>query len=112
MARLAIEPGACGLSTVVEVLKTEGKSYRVKITSDCEMVQKLGERLKELGMMDAFKKILDNPVYREGSLCLKHVSCPVPCGILKALEVEAGLAVPRDVTIRFTGTVLTEEEGS
>jgi hypothetical protein len=25
----------------------------------------------------------------------------VPCGILKALEVEAGLAVPRDVTMRF-----------
>jgi hypothetical protein len=101
MARLSIEPGACGLSTVVEVVKGEGKSFSVRITSDCEMVERLGERLKELGMMDAFKKILDNPVYREGSLCLKHVSCPVPCGILKALEVEAGLAVPRDVTMRF-----------
>jgi hypothetical protein len=101
VARLSIEPGACGLSTAVEVLKAEGKGFRVRVTSECEMVEKLGERLRELGMMDAFKKILDNPVYREGSSCLRHVSCPVPCGILKALEVEAGLAVPRDVTMRF-----------
>lgn len=90
------------MSTVVEVVKDDGKTFRVKISSECEMVEKLGGKLRELGMMDAFKKILDNPVYRDGSSCLKHVSCPVPCGILKALEVEAGLAVPRDVTIRFT----------
>jgi hypothetical protein len=102
VARLAINPGACGLSTVVEVVKGDGKNFRVKISSECEMVEKLGEKLKVLVMMDAFKKILDNPVYRDGSSCLKHVSCPVPCGILKALEVEAGLAVPRDVTMRFT----------
>jgi hypothetical protein len=102
VARLTINPGACGLSTVVEVVKDDGKNFRVKISSECEMVEKLGGKIQGLVMMDAFKKILDNPVYRDGSSCLKHVSCPVPCGILKALEVEAGLAVPRDVTMRFT----------
>ena len=51
--------------------------------------------------MDAFKRVLDNPVYTKGATCLKHVACPVPSGILKALEVEAGLAVPKDVSIIF-----------
>jgi len=32
---------------------------------------------------------------------LAHNSCPVYSGILKALEVEMGLALPRDVTIKF-----------
>jgi hypothetical protein len=65
------------------------------------MVEKLGEKVQTMDMMDVFKKILDNPVYRQGSICLRHVSCPVPSGILKALEVEAGLALPKDVKIVF-----------
>ena len=30
-----------------------------------------------------------------------HVSCPIPLGIIKAIEVEAGLALPTDVGIHF-----------
>lgn len=71
------------------------------------MVAKLGEELTELTMTDAFKRVFDNPVYRKGVACLRHVACPVPSGILKALEVEAGLNVPRDVSITF----ITDEGG-
>jgi hypothetical protein len=35
--------------------------------------------------------------------CL-HPSCPVPAGIIKAVEVEAGLALPKDVAIVVTKT--------
>lgn len=111
MARLKIHPGACGLSSVVEVHKKDGKAFRVVVRSECEMVEALGQRLPELEMMDAFKKILENPVYRAGSSCVRHVSCPVPCGVLKALEVEAGLAVPRDVSIVFVDEEDSAAEG-
>lgn len=30
-----------------------------------------------------------------------HAACPVPVGILKAVEVEAGLALPADVSIEI-----------
>jgi hypothetical protein len=30
-----------------------------------------------------------------------HVSCPIPVSILKAIEVEAELALPTDVIIHF-----------
>ena len=33
--------------------------------------------------------------------CCKPPACPVPVGILKAIEVEAGLALPADVTIKL-----------
>jgi hypothetical protein len=101
MTRIKITPGVCGLLATVEIRKKEGKNFSASISSDCEMVEKLGAEIEELTFMDAFKRIIDNPVYRKGSLCLKHVSCPVPCGILKALEVEAGVALPRDVKIEF-----------
>jgi hypothetical protein len=101
MTKVVIQPGACGMLVTVEVEKKDKKTFAVTMTSECEMVKKLGTELTELVFMDAFKRLLDNPVYTKGAACLKHVACPVPTGILKALEVEAGLAVPRDVSIVF-----------
>jgi len=31
---------------------------------------------------------------------LVHPACPVPSGILKAIEVESGLALPKDASIK------------
>jgi len=101
MTRLEIDPGACGLPTVVSVNSRGRRVYGVTVESECEMIRKLGSSIPELAMMDAFTRLLENPVYRAGATCLKHVSCPVPAGILKALEVEAGLAVPKDVHMHF-----------
>ena len=101
MTKVLIHPGACGMPVTVEIIKKDKKTFTLTITSDCEMVQKLGKELPELTMMDAFKRLIDNPVYNKGAACLKHVSCPVPAGILKALEVEAGLAVPKEVSMVF-----------
>ncbi len=109
MTKVRIAPGVCGFPTIIEIEKKEGKRYSIKVSSECEMVEKMGEEVSLLSFMDAFKRIPDNPVYQKGSACLLHVSCPVPSGILKALEVEAGLAVPKDVKIEFVSGK-TEEE--
>jgi hypothetical protein len=104
MTKVVINPGACGMPVTVEVEKKEGKTFSVRITTECEMVEKLGKEIPELTMMDAFKRLQENPVYKKGAMCLRHVACPVPSGILKALEVEAGLNLPRDVSIIFVKT--------
>ncbi|MBI4316389.1 MAG: hypothetical protein HY679_10665, partial [Chloroflexi bacterium] len=31
-----------------------------------------------------------------------HTACPIPAAILKAIEVEVGIALPKDVTITFS----------
>ena len=108
MTKVVINPGACGMPVIVEVEKKEGKTFSVRITTECEMVEKLGKEIPELTMMDAFRRLQDNPVYQKGATWLRHVACPVPSGILKALEVEAGLNLPRDVSITFVKT----EKGS
>ncbi len=101
MTKVTINPGACGMEVTVELEQKDKKTFSVKVSSECKMVEKLGQELGELTMMDAFKRLTENPVYTKGAACLKHAACPVPSGILKALEVEAGLAVPRDVTMTF-----------
>jgi hypothetical protein len=101
MTKVLIQPGACGMPVTVEVVKKGKKTFAVTITSECTMAEKLGTEIPELSLMDAFKRLLDNPVYTKGATCLRHVSCPVPSGILKALEVEAGLSVPKDSCIHF-----------
>jgi len=92
------------MPVTVEVEKKEGKIFSVRIMTECEMVEKLGREIPELTMMDAFKRLQENPVYKKGAMCLRHVACPVPSGILKALEVEAGLNIPKDVSIIFVKT--------
>lgn len=101
MTRIRINPGACGMNVIVDVMPKDNKTFTVSIVSDCKMVEKLGHELNELTMMDAFRHLQVNPVYVKGAACLKHAACPVPSGILKALEVAAGLNVPRDVTMTF-----------
>ena len=41
-------------------------------------------------------------VGEEAARTLPHPACPVPVGIIKAIEVEAGLDLPRDVEIRLS----------
>jgi len=101
MTKVKVDPGQCGMAAVVEVKKKDKGVFELRITSDCDMAMKLGEEVPTLTLADAFKKLLENPVYKKGAACIKHVACPVPCAILKALEVEAGLGVPKDVTIVF-----------
>lgn len=101
MTRVSINPGACGFTAKVTVEKSGGKEYLLTIKSECPMVKKLGEALPVLNMLDIFVRLQDNPVYKQGGQCLKHTACPVPSGILKALEVEAGLNVPKDACIVF-----------
>jgi len=100
MASAEIESGICGFCTTVRT-KTEGRTVRVELESDCGYVEKLAEQLTEV---DPFREIS----YRgEGPVTLKlaaehlvHPACPVPAGIIKAIEVEAGLALPKDASIK------------
>lgn len=103
MTRLVVNSGGCGYHIIIRVEKVEGSkmTFLLRMATECKHVRLLGEDLPTLEMFDALKGIFENPVYRAAARRLKHAACPVPSGILKALEVEAGLNVPRDVTMVF-----------
>lgn len=101
MSQATIYPGICGFITTVEVHKIDKRRCSVKVQSECPHIQKLAVALTEV---EPFKEISfrgDGPsVLRLGAEYCTHPACPVPVGILKAIEVEAGLALPRNVEIK------------
>jgi hypothetical protein len=104
MTKVVIHSGVCGFSTTVAAEKGKDKKILISLETECEMVQKMAEEIAVLEMMSVFTGFRDNPVYRSAAKHLKHVTCPVPGGILKAMEAEAGFALPKDVSITFIGS--------
>jgi hypothetical protein len=104
MAKAEIFAGNCGMNTTVEATMN-GKVCNISITSDCEAIRRMAEEItevnpyKEISYRRAMPKI-----HEAGHKHCYHAACPVPVGIIKAMEIEAGLALPEDVTIRLSKT--------
>ena len=101
MTRVVVKAGACGFTSVIRAEKGAERTIDVSVQSGCAMVQKMAAEIASLGRRDALTGLLNNPVYLAAGRHLKHAACPVPAAVLKALEVEAGLNVPKDATIVF-----------
>jgi hypothetical protein len=69
--------------------------------SQCELIQKLAENLKEISVEDIFTPHTSNPVFKAVEQAGCHLSCPVPVALLKAAEVALELALPQEACISF-----------
>lgn len=101
MTRVVVNPGVCGKKVTIEVEKVGKRGVRVDITSDCKMVNEMGESLDGVDQWDVFKPPIDSPFYECALHCRLHTACPIPMAIIKAIEVEAGLAAPGPVSLSF-----------
>ncbi len=103
MATINVDPGICGMITVVKAESEDGQTCTVSITSPCESIKAMAEELKEVdGFAAAFTPFADNPVYVAAGKHYKHAACPVPSAVVKAVEVACGLALPKDVTFKIS----------
>jgi hypothetical protein len=101
MTQVEIEPGICGMPTAIEV-DTAGKfAVSIKLTGECEKVLSMSNSLSCIKVGDALRPHVSSVVYRCAAECNLCASCAVPAGILKAVEVESGLALPRPIMITF-----------
>lgn len=110
MTKVKIEPGICGLPTMVTAEADEDQTeVKLTVTSGCEAVKKMFTALGDT--FDPYEICLGKPgcgpLYAYASQNFPgHCGCPVVAGIIKCAEVECGLALKKDAVIRF----LTEEE--
>jgi Family of unknown function (DUF6951) len=105
MARAEIRSGVCGFVTAVEAKADAEDPYKVhlRISSDCKACQRLSPELTEVDAMREFTFRGEGPLTHElAAKYLTHSACPVPSGIIKAIEVAAGLALPKDATISIS----------
>ncbi len=99
LAKAEIVSGVCGFSATVKA-RMEGRRCVLDIQSDCKAIQNLAAELTEV---DPFQEISfrgkgPRTLALGASYCY-HPACPVPVGIIKAIEVAAGLALPKEARI-------------
>jgi hypothetical protein len=103
MARAEICAGICGFNTTVIAKKNESGMIHLDVESGCKAVMKFAEQLGDVDPYREFTWRRQGPKTLElAPACLSHPACPVPSGIIKVVEVEAGLALPKDVTIKIS----------
>lgn len=103
MAKAEIDAGICGFHTTCIAAKNGDGTVHLTIESDCKAVMKLAEQLQNVDpMKEVFWRRSLPRTHELAPGCLSHPACPVPSGIIKAIEVEAGLALPKDATIKVS----------
>ena len=99
MAHATVNPGICGFSTRLEVIPQADGQCLVRGESACPHVERL---LASLGPVDPYGEISCQPepprILAAAGKLLPHPACPVPCALLKTMEVAGGLALPADVS--------------
>jgi hypothetical protein len=102
LSKAEIHAGICGFNTVV-VARSDGEVVHLIITSNCQAIQRLSQVLTEVEPYHEISARRSIPqTLEKGMKFCTHAACPVLVGIIKAKEVEAGLALPADVSIRIS----------
>lgn len=103
MVKATVNAGVCGFTTHVYAESEDMQHVTFRIESDCENVMKLADGFPSV---DAYREIgagFDGVVYTtiKEKLIGCCSGCVVPCGIFKAMQVAAGLALPAVATIEI-----------
>jgi hypothetical protein len=93
-SNVKVMAGVCGMLTEIRATSDD---------SDCKNIQNLA---RELEVVNPFEEIAfrgEGPsILRLAAKHCKHAACPVASGIIKAIEVASGLALPKDAVIQVT----------
>ena len=100
--------GICGMITEIRATSEDQSGMvNLDINTRCEGIQKLAGELTVVNPEQEISYKGDGPkTLRMATRHCKHTACPVPSGIIKAIEVASGLALPADATI----TVIREKD--
>lgn len=102
MAKAEINAGNCGFITTVETT-LEDKVCKIAIQSNCAAIQRMAQELTEVNPFQEISFRRQTPKTMEmGAKYCTHAACPVPVGIIKAVEVESKLALPGESTIKVS----------
>jgi hypothetical protein len=100
MAQVKVIAGICGFQTIILATADDSYIVQLQISSDCAKIRNLAKILPQVSALHEIgSPISETETYQAASQCKLHTACAVPCGILKAVEVAAGLALPADVQI-------------
>ncbi len=101
--RTKVKAGACGSTTDIRATSEDSRYVSFAVESDCEKIKALAS---QLAAVDAYMEItlgFDGELLKAAKANLKGccAGCAVPPSLFKSMQIAAGLALPRDVSISF-----------
>lgn len=105
MTKATVDPGVCGFTAEINAVCEDGIDVRIQVETDCpqinDMMAELGDTF--MGMDVCFKRPGQGPFYEYAAENFSgHATCVVISSILKVIEAEAGLALPRNTSLSFS----------
>ena len=106
-ASVEVDAGICGFKTSARVDSEDDRHVAFDVTSDCDKITALGDALKERGSIDAYREIgpaSESALMQAARSVLTGccAGCAVPSGLFKAMQVAAGVALPKDISMRLS----------
>ena len=102
MVKVSVDAGICGFNSEILAECSDGQNATITFKTDCPNLKPLETKLTTIdGFAECFGKISDTKAYELAETYVKHPACPVPSGIIKAVEVACGLALPKDAVIKI-----------
>jgi hypothetical protein len=103
-AHADVQAGICGFRSSIVVTAERSRLVRFTVESDCETITALAASLAEHDDFDAFDEIDPRTDSSLMTVVRKHLKgccagCAVPVGLFKAMQVAAGLALPKVIEI-------------
>ena len=103
-----IDPGVCNFDTVVTAETEDGQHVTFEFVSDCDSIKEFAKQVAEISPIDAIATLSpeENPILLRARELLQKKgccdACVVPAGAVKAMQVSAQLALPKDVSLTIT----------
>ncbi|RKX99680.1 MAG: hypothetical protein DRP54_06805 [Spirochaetes bacterium] len=102
-AKAVVNAGVCGYGAVIiaEAKDAMGKAL-VSLDTECNNLKELGQNL-EIEIMDVVQKGCSSEIFTQITQLVPNMHCPCPVilGIFEAVKIAAGLALPKDISIRL-----------
>ncbi|RTZ97062.1 MAG: hypothetical protein DSY90_08930 [Deltaproteobacteria bacterium] len=108
-ASATVDAGICGFKTKITAETDDGMRVTLRMGSNCDTIKALADKVREKNPINAFDELspkdestvlaIFRPVLQTKGCC---EACVVPAAMSKALQVAAGLALPKDVVIKIT----------
>jgi len=101
--KVTIDAGVCKMITVVTAkANPDTGMVDIDIQSDCPNILRMSWSVKPVcPYTEVEGEMNSTDVYKLASESIPHAACPVPCGMIKAIEVAGGLGLKRDVCIKI-----------
>ena len=101
MTKVFITP-TCGLETTIIADAEDMQQVKVEVESECAGIRKLADALGGVNPFQEMSRRGEGPqILRLGREHCTHMSCPVPAMMIKAVEVAAGMDLPKEVVIEW-----------